>query len=103
FDVPADAFDSAAYWTRNLPPQPFFAYVNFFDSHESSIRMRDKFESFTAPLAAAERHDPATMKVPPYHPDTAEVRRDLANYYDLVTAVDRKTGRLLKFLEEKGI
>jgi len=103
FDVPKDAFDSTADWTRKLPRQPFFAYVNFVDSHESSIRMMDKFERFTANLTPAERHDPAKMAVPPYHPDAPEVRRDLANYYDLVTAVDHKVGEVLKFLEAQGV
>jgi N-sulfoglucosamine sulfohydrolase len=103
FDVPADAFDSTADWTGKLPKQPFFAYLNLNDSHESSIRMRDKFERFTARLSPAERHDPAKMQLPPYHPDTPETRRDLANYYDLVTAVDHKVGRVLKFIDEQGI
>jgi N-sulfoglucosamine sulfohydrolase len=103
FDVPPDAFDSTADWTKNLPRQPFFAYVNFVDSHESSIRMKDKYKSFTAGLNPDERHDPAKISVPPYHPDTPEVRRDLANYYDLVTAVDHKVGRVLQFLEAQGV
>jgi arylsulfatase A-like enzyme len=103
FDVPPDAFDSTADWTKSLPRQPFFAYVNFVDSHESSIRMKDKYKSFTAGLNPDERHDPAKISVPPYHPDTPEVRRDLANYYDLVTAVDHKVGRVLQFLEAQGV
>ncbi|MBI3849760.1 MAG: sulfatase [Verrucomicrobia bacterium] len=103
FDVPPDAFDSTADWTRKLPPQPFFAYVNFVDSHESSIRMMDKFKKFTANLKPEERHDPAKMRVPPYHPDTPEVRRDLANYYDLVTAVDHKVGEVLEFLDAQSV
>jgi uncharacterized sulfatase len=103
FDVPADAFDSTADWTKKLPPQPFFAFINLGDSHESSIRMIDKFKKFTANLKPEERHDPAKMTVPPYHPDTLEVRRDLANYYDLVTAVDHKVGAVLKFLDEQGV
>src|SRR5207244_9180899 len=100
---PADAFDSKADWTKKLPRQPFFAYVNFLDSHESSIRMMDKFKKFTARLTPAERHDPASMKLPPYYPDAPEVRRDLANYYDLVTAVDHKVAAVLKFLDEQGV
>src|SRR5688500_8750799 len=44
FDVPQDAFDSTADWTKKLPRQPFFAYRNFGGSHESSIRMADKFK-----------------------------------------------------------
>ena len=105
FDVPTNAFDSTVNWLQReqLPREPFFAYINFADSHESSIRMEDKFKNFTANLRPGERHDPAKMKVPPYHPDVPEVRRDLANYYDLVTAVDRKVGTMLKFLEKKGV
>jgi N-sulfoglucosamine sulfohydrolase len=103
FDVPKDAFDSTADWTKKLARQPFFAYVNIPDSHESSIRMMDKFEKFTARLTPAERHDPAKMRLPLYYPDAPEVRRDLANYYDLVTAVDHKVGEILRFLDEQGI
>jgi uncharacterized sulfatase len=121
FDVPKDAFDSTADWSGEMSVapnagkkkkseavslkarQPFFAYVNFVDSHESSIRMMDKFERFTANLKPEEKHDPAKMAVPPYHPDTPEVRRDLANYYDLVTAVDNKVGAVLKLLEAQGL
>jgi uncharacterized sulfatase len=103
FDVPTNAFDSTADWTRRKPREPFFAYLNFPDSHESSIRMADKFKRFTEGLTAAERHDPARMQLPPYHPDTAETRRDLANYYDLVTAVDKKVGEVLQFIEKQGL
>jgi len=103
FDVPVDAFDSTSDWTKKMPRQPFFAYVNFADSHESSIRVKDKFEKLTLNLKPGERHNPAKMRVPPYHPDTPEVRRDLANYYDLVTAVDHKVGEVLKTLQAWGV
>ena len=43
------------------------------------------------------------MAVPPYHPDAPEVRRDLANYYDLVTAVDYKVGEILDAIDRAGI
>lgn len=104
FDVPPNAFDTTADWFKRqeLPKQPFFAYINFTDSHESSIRMPDKFRTATANLPTEQRHDPAKMTVPPYHPDTPEVRRDLANYYDLVTAVDQKVGAVLELLEKQG-
>jgi len=41
--------------------------------------------------------------VPAYYPDTPEVRRDLANYYDLVTAVDYTVGEVLEALEKAGV
>ena len=43
------------------------------------------------------------MKLPAYYPDTPQVRRDLANYYELVTAVDYQIGVLLDALDKAGI
>ena len=104
FDVPADAFDVRGDWTQNKPKEPFFGYFNITWSHESKIRAsKAEFAKLTEKLQPNERHDPAKMKVPSYHPDAPEVRRDLANYYDLVTAVDKKMGEVLDTLEKWGI
>ena len=35
------------------------------------------------------------MRVPAYHPDTPEVRRDWAQYYDKVTEMDAQAGQRL--------
>ena len=43
------------------------------------------------------------MKLPPYHPDTPEVRRDWAQYYDRITMMDKKAGKLLQELEKSGM
>ncbi len=104
FDVPKEAFDSTANWLKNPPRQPFFAYVNFTDSHESKIRASAKeLARITAKLAPDQRHDPAQAKLPSYYPDTPEVRRDWANYYDVVSGVDQQIGDILKVLEEQGL
>lgn len=104
FDVPPDAFDVNTDWTQKKPPEPFFGYFNITWSHESKIRAdADAFARLTENLKPNERHDPKNMNVPPYHPDAPEVRRDLANYYDLVTAVDYKIGEVLATLERWGI
>ena len=102
FDVPKDAFDSTTEWTNRLPRQPFFAFKNFNESHESFIRVSNKFDKAVALLKPAERHDPAKMVLPPFYPDTPEVRRDVANYYDLVTVVDHEVGEVLQWLDEQG-
>src|SRR5688572_17606341 len=41
FDIPAGSFDSSAPWIRNPPKdkQPFFAYFNMPQTHESQIRI----------------------------------------------------------------
>jgi N-sulfoglucosamine sulfohydrolase len=104
FKVPASAFDRVGNWRTNPPRQPFFAYINFGQSHESQIRGSPaQLKKNLARLKPNEFHDPARMQLPPYHPDTPETRRDLANYYDLCTAVDYLVGDVLRELEQKGL
>lgn len=104
FAVPSDAFDSTKDWLKDLPRQPFFAYINLAETHESQIRApKERFEKNIARLKSNERHDPAKAQLPPYYPDTPEVRRDWANYYDLVTAVDYRVGEVLEQLDRQGV
>jgi uncharacterized sulfatase len=104
FPVPAGAFDVVTDWTRDVPKRPFFGFFNVTTSHESQIRApADQMAKNLARLAPGERHDPARMRVPAYHPDTPVVRRDLANYYELVTAVDHKVGDVLDALDRAGV
>jgi N-sulfoglucosamine sulfohydrolase len=42
------------------------------------------------------------VKVPPYLPDTAEVRSDILDYYFAVQRFDRDVGEVLKQLEDSG-
>lgn len=100
FEVPKNAFDVREDWTQSKPREPFFGYFNVAISHESQIRAsKEDFAKNTARLKPSERRDPSKMQVPPYHPDAPEVTRDLANYYDLVTAVDYKVGDVLAALD----
>lgn len=104
FAVPENAFDVRTDWTKAIPKEPFFGFYNIFISHESQIRAPDDvFARRTARLKDSERHDPAKMRLPAYDPDAPEVRRDLARYYDLVTAVDRQVGDVLDAIERAGI
>ena len=43
------------------------------------------------------------MPLPPYYPDTPLVRRELARFYDCVTAMDLQVGAILKQLQEDGL
>ena len=103
FDVPKGAFDVVTDWTKEKPKEPFFGFFNITWSHEHVMRSPDEYAEDTKDLKPNERHDPKNMVLPPYHPDAPEVRRDLANYYDLVTAVDKKMGDVLDTLEKWGI
>jgi uncharacterized sulfatase len=100
-----DESNNKAHW-RNRPTrdQPFFAVFNLGITHESQIRVTPKQLSVnTAMLTEEQRHDPAKAKLPPYYPDTPVVRRDWANYYDNITAMDYQVATLLKHLEEDGL
>jgi uncharacterized sulfatase len=82
-----------SHWKNRQPGQPFFAIFNFTTSHESQIRKR--------PHEAV--HDPEKVRVPAYHPDTPEVRRDWAQYYDKITEMDRQVGGVLDEIEKAGL
>ena len=105
FDVPKDAFDSTTNWLKHFPKErPFFAYINFTVSHESQIRTsKTQLAKHTARLTPDQRHDPAKAILPPYYPDTREVRRDWANYHDLCTTVDYLASDVLAALEKNGV
>jgi N-sulfoglucosamine sulfohydrolase len=104
FAIPPGAFDIVTDWTKDIPKQPFFGFYNITTSHESQIRApAARFAKNTERLKPSERRNPAKMKLPAYYPDTQEVRRDLANYYELVTAVDYQISVVLDALEKAGI
>lgn len=90
-----DESSGKAHWKNRAEGQPFFAVFNETISHESQIRneIDDKDRI----------HDPAKMRVPAYHPDTPEVRKDWAQYHDRVTMMDALLGKLLDELEEAGL
>lgn len=82
-----------AHWRKRKAGQPFFAVFNFTTTHESQIRKRPHTAS----------HDPAKIQVPPYHPDTPEVREDWAQYYDKITEMDLQVGQVLEQLKDDGL
>ncbi len=106
FDSPLTAWDQcsrSAHWRNRAAGQSFFAVFNFTTSHESQIRNRSKGMLERIESLGRLRHDPAEAKVPPYYPDTPVVRRDIAQYYDVITLMDRQVGEILKQLEEDGL
>jgi N-sulfoglucosamine sulfohydrolase len=104
FKAPISAFTTTSNWMNRPLREPFFAYINFTVSHESQIRTNVRQMSRDlARLKPTEFRDPAKMVLPPYHPDTPETRRDLANYYNLATAVDYSAGDVLAHLERAGL
>jgi len=84
-----------AHYKNRARKQPFFAVFNIGTSHESSIHKSIPNEQL--------RHKPEDVTLPPYHPDTPEMRHDWAQYYDKVEDMDSELGAFLKELEEEGL
>lgn len=90
-----DASSNKAHWKNRADGQPFFAVFNYTISHESKIRNAIEDENRI--------HDPAGARVPAYHPDTPEVRKDWAQYYDRITMMDKQCGAALKEIDDAGL
>jgi arylsulfatase A-like enzyme len=90
-----DESGGKAHWKKRAEGQPFFAVFNSTISHESQIR--------NAIPEGNRIHDPAKVRVPAYHPDTPEVRKDWAQYHDRITMMDAQLGERLRELEEAGL
>lgn len=92
----ADAWDESsnkATYKNRKSGQPFFAVFNLNVSHESSL-----FE----PVAKL-KHDPGKVSLPPYHPETPEMRHDWAQYYDKIEDMDAQFGSIIEELNEAGL
>lgn len=88
-----DDSSRTAHWRKRRQGQPFFAVFNNVTTHESQVRARPH-----VPV-----HDPASVQVPPYHPDAPEVRRDWAQYYDKLSEMDAEVAVVLRQLEDDGL
>jgi N-sulfoglucosamine sulfohydrolase len=72
--------------------QPFFLWFGSRDPHRPYTSGKYEYQ-----------HDPATVIVPDYLPDTEAVREDLANYYNELTRFDNESGQIMDLLREKGL
>ena len=106
FDSPATAWDTGGKgrdWHGRAERQSFFSVINIGTTHEGQVRNEGRRKQIASSLSAEERHDPAKAPVPPYHPDTPIVRRDWAQYYDLLTLMDKEVASILTQLEDEGL
>jgi arylsulfatase A-like enzyme len=90
-----DESSAFAHYLNRPEGKPFFAVFNLFSSHESSNHRYTR----TADL----RHNPETVEIAPYHPDSPVSRHDWAQYHDRVENMDTEVGMLLQELEEQGL
>jgi len=97
FQTPAGAWDESspqAHWRHRSAGQPFFSVFNIGVTHESRIWPKGDGKT---------EHDPGAVTIPPYHPDVPETRRDWAQYYDNLSALDSRVASILGELAEDGL
>lgn len=92
---PWDENGARAHYRNRAAGQPFFAVFNHTSSHESQVAPPAGKNTF--------RVAPERVTLPPYHPDTPEIRRDWANYHDQITVMDGEVGALLAELAREGL
>lgn len=94
--------DSAPWRRRKNSDQPFFAFITVGETHEGPTNHLDRYEAATKNLPPEQRHDPAKVTLPPFYPDSPEIRRIFAGMHDLASVFDRKVGELIQTLKEDG-
>jgi len=86
---------AGADWRQRRNKQPFFSVVNHTMCHESCL--------FAPRVLTVGRMDPDRVRVPPYLPDTPEIRKSIAQAMDCVAEMDRQCGEKLRQLEAGGL
>lgn len=82
-----------AHWKNRSEGQPFFAVFNNTNTHESKVRTRPHTQQI----------DPDSLALPPYWPDTPEVREDFGQYLDNIQTMDSWIADHLKSIDEAGL
>lgn len=130
FKAPENAWNDSgvtAHWRNRPEGTPFFSVVNFTTSHESGlfepygfreIERRHYFSDDAKKITKLPNHhsvksaETATaihvakdteFPIPPYLPDTPEVRRDMWKMYNNLAETDLQIGAVLTQLEEDGL
>jgi N-sulfoglucosamine sulfohydrolase len=114
---PVQMAENAAAFIRGNRAEPFFLYFATSDPHRSGdpsvagaerggavIGTPDAFGNRAAgyPGVREVTYRPEDVIVPPWLPDNASTRAELAEYYQSVSRVDQGVGRLVEILKEAG-
>ncbi|WP_422106275.1 sulfatase [Winogradskyella sp.] len=87
-----DESSKTATYKNRQEGQPFFHIQNLTISHESRLH-RDSIP----------KTDVNAIKLYPYHPNTPELRKDYAVYYDRMHDLDTQIGDILTELKNEGL
>ncbi len=80
-------YSGANHWRNRKKGQPFFAQIQLRGGKNRPVKTVD----------------PSNTVVPPYYPDTAIVRREIAHHYDCVLKTDQEVSAILAELKNDGL
>jgi N-sulfoglucosamine sulfohydrolase len=89
-----DENGNKAHYNHRPEGKPFFAVFNFNVTHESQI-----WQKKADPLLV----DPGNVKLRPYYPESAVIRKDVARMYSNIMEMDQQVGKMLEELEASGL
>jgi len=101
-----DESSAIAHWKTRKENEPFFSVFNDMTTHQSRTMVWPYAafkEHIQSRLSPAQINDPDQTPIPPYYPETKEVRRTMSRYYDCVTAMDQNVKGILDQLEADGL
>ncbi|TRX70214.1 sulfatase [Carboxylicivirga sp. M1479] len=82
-------------WKARKEGQPFFGQIQLYgNKHIYNSKFKSKV---IRPI------DPAKIEVPPYYPDSAFVRQDMADHLECIELTDREVGDIITRLKEDGL
>jgi len=103
---------SRKFLTNTKDERPFFLYFATSDPHRGGGKDTDSLLELKPDLFGNKPRngahsgvdevffDPADVPVPPFLPDTAETREELAQYYQSCSRIDQGVARLIEILQE---
>ncbi len=105
FTIDPPLFESSD-WSDLKSHQPFYAQVNsveveydIYGGHLANVpRVKWTSEDENPKLA-----DPQKLTVPPYYPDHPIARQECARFYDSVSGMDLRFGKVLAKLQQEGL
>lgn len=87
-----DECSVTAHWRNRPQGKPFFAVYNYLITHESHL-----FET------GATVTDPTRVSIPPYLPDTPDIRDSIARNIDMVNRQDKAVAHILDELHQDNL
>lgn len=88
-----DLCGGQAHYRQRAAGQPFFSVFNHEVTHESCLFPTNEPALF----------DAAKLRLPPYQPDTPEIRADWARYYTHLARLDEQIAAKLQALADAGL